>query len=422
MRSIKRFVSILKVLIKSKIVLKNPRNCDLVFFDSEQLNEFEELLSHYNFFILHTRLEQIKKIYFSYSVIKYFIKNYKGNIMTAYLASLIEVINPKVVITFIDNSIKFSDVAKTLDKKTNFLAVQNAARLDLKLYKYLFDNQIIKVDYNKRFYIPNFLCFGQFEIDHYKSFGIKVNNFIKIGSLRLANAFKYIKEKGIKLDKSIYDVCLIGEGVSGGNFRNDRLFDEEILGFEKGMVDIVKYTIKFCIKHKMKLISPQKINKSLNLNEYNRVMNTYKKYLSEEEFKFFQKSCFERSASTYKSYVAMFQSNITVGTSSTLLRENLAVGRKTLSCNLLKTDIHDFPVEGMCAIKDCSYEQFEKRLLEIQSINKKDYFLNLKKEKNYILEYNEKNSTIEILKEKIDSFMIKNYETEKNKAQRTADI
>ena len=65
--------------------------------------------------------------------------------------------------------------------------------------------------------------FGQFEIDHYKSFGIKVNNFIKIGALRLANAFKYIKANGIKLDKSIYDVCLIGEGVSGGNFRNDRL-------------------------------------------------------------------------------------------------------------------------------------------------------------------------------------------------------
>ena len=172
MKLIKRLSSILRVLIKSKIVFKNPKNCDLVFFDSEQLNEFEELLSQYNFFVLHARLEQIKKIYFSYSVIKYFIKNYKGNIMTAYLASLIEVINPKVVITFIDNSIKFSDVAKILDKKTNFLAVQNAARLDLKLYKYLFDNQIIKVDYNKRFYIPNFLCFGQFEIDHYKSFGI----------------------------------------------------------------------------------------------------------------------------------------------------------------------------------------------------------------------------------------------------------
>lgn len=422
MKPIKRFVNILRVLIKSKIILKSPKNCDLVFFDSEQLNEFEELLSHYNFFVLHARLEQIKKIYFSYSVIKYFIKNYKGNIMTAYLASLIEVINPKVVITFIDNSLKFSDVAKILYKKTNFLAVQNAARLDFKLYKYLFDNRIVKVDYNKKFYIPNFLCFGQFEIDHYKSLGINVNNFIKIGSLRLANAFKYIKENRIKFDKPIYDVCLIGEGVSGGNFRSDRLFDEEVLGFEKGMVDIVKYTVRFCIKHNKKLISPQKINKSLKLNEYNRVMNTYKKYLSEEEFKFFQKSCFERSARTYASYVAMFQSNITVGTSSTLLRENLAVGRKTLSCNLLKTDIHDFPVEGICAIKGCSYEEFEKRLLEIQSINKKDYFLNLKKEKNYILEYNEKNSTIEILKEKIDSFMIKNYETEKNKAQKTAGI
>ena len=80
-------------------------------------------------------------------------------------------------------------------------------------------------------------------------------------------------------------------------------------------------------------------------------MNVYKKYLSEEEFKFFQKSCFERSARTYKSYVAMLQSNITVGTSSTLLRENLGVGRKTLSCNLLNNDIHDFPVEGILAVK-----------------------------------------------------------------------
>ncbi len=398
------------MLTKYKIVLKNPKNYDLVLFDSEQLNEFETILSHYNFFVLHARLEQIKKIYFSLSIIKYFIKNYRGNIMTAYLASLIEVINPKVVITLIDNSIKFSDVAKILDKKTNFLAVQNAARLDLKLHKYLFDNQIIKVDLNKRFYIPNFLCFGQFEIDHYKSFGIKVNNFIKIGSLRLANAFKYIKEKGIKLDESIYDICLIGEGVSGGNY------------FEKGMVDIVKYTVRFCIKYKMKLISPQKINKNLDLNGYNKVMNTYKKYLSKEEFEFFQRSCFDRSSRTYKSYIAMLQSNVTVGTSSTLLRENLALGRKTLSCNLTNTDIHDFPVEGICSIKDCSYEEFEKRLLKIQSINEKDYFLNIKKEKNYILEYNEKSSTLEILKEKIDSFMIKNFVHEKDKSQKTINI
>ena len=40
-----------------------------------------------------------------------------------------------------------------------------------------------------------------------------------------------IKLNNLSDIKDLYDVFLIGEGVSGGNFRNDILFDEEILGF-----------------------------------------------------------------------------------------------------------------------------------------------------------------------------------------------
>ena len=111
--------------------------------------------------------------------------------MTAYLVSLLEIIRPKVVLTYIDNSLKFFDLAKILDKKINFVAIQNASRFDLIEYKYLYKKNIIKSDLTKNFYIPNYLCFGQLEIDHFKHHGIKVKNFFqgwifKIGKIVLS--------------------------------------------------------------------------------------------------------------------------------------------------------------------------------------------------------------------------------------------
>ena len=66
------------------------------------------------------------------------------------------------------------------------------------------------------------------------------------------------------------------------------------------------------------------------------------------------------------------------------------------------SDIFDFPIEGICSIKNCNFEEFEKRLLDIHSISKENYFSRLSKDKYYVMEYNEKVSTIEILRKKID--------------------
>ena len=57
----------------------------------------------------------------------------------------------------------------------------------------------------------------------------------------------------------------------------------------------------------------------------------------------------------------------------------------------------DFPNGGICSIKNCDYKKFEKKLLYILSINKKKYISKLSKNKNYIINYNNKISTIKIL-------------------------
>ena len=76
-----------------------------------------------------------------------------------------------------------------------------------------------------------------------------------------------------------------------------------------------------------------------------------------------------------------------------------------LSCNLLPTNTHNFPVQGICSIKNCTFEEFEKQLLQIYSMSEKDYFSKLSKDKCYTVEYDEKVSTIDILKKKIDYFL-----------------
>ena len=108
----RRFFLILRLFLKAKFIFKNPSKNDLVVFDDVSLIDFKNFIYNYNYFLLQNRIENINKIYFSFKIFRYFLKNYKGNIMTAYLISLLEIIKPKVVLTCIDNSFKLIDEEK----------------------------------------------------------------------------------------------------------------------------------------------------------------------------------------------------------------------------------------------------------------------------------------------------------------------
>ena len=48
----------------------------------------------------------------------------------------------------------------------------------------------------------------------------------------------------------------------------------------------------------------------------------------------------------------MLKSDLSVSAFSTLLRENLSLGRKTLSINFINSDdVFEFPINGICKIK-----------------------------------------------------------------------
>ena len=80
----RRFILFIKLVLRAKFIFKNPQKYEVVVFDDESMVDFKNFIHHYNFFTLQSRPQRINKIYFSFKILKFFIKNYNGNIMLAY--------------------------------------------------------------------------------------------------------------------------------------------------------------------------------------------------------------------------------------------------------------------------------------------------------------------------------------------------
>ena len=170
---------------------------------------------------------------------------------------------------------------------------------------------------------------------------------------------------------------------------------------------MANYTVKFAKKFNHKFIFAAKRAKKSALypsDLYKKEINFFKTHLDKENFEFLLDNINPKE-NFFSSYTAIFQSKVAVGTQSTLLRDKIGVGEKILSCNLTGLKIQDFPINGICKINNCSYEQFEERLTEIMNIPINKYFEKIDKHKNYVMEFKNPFRTIDAIKEKIDKIL-----------------
>ena len=162
---------ILRYLKKIYSLKKNfllPKKAPIVIWDNTASGDFINCIDFNKAYILKVRPQDITEIYITFSIILKSLFYFRGNLISAYFSALLDEMKPKIIITYIDNSLKFFEVSKILKDKYNFIAIQNAARYDLMRYEYLFKKDLIKKDLRKKFYFDNFFCFGEYEIEHYK--------------------------------------------------------------------------------------------------------------------------------------------------------------------------------------------------------------------------------------------------------------
>ena len=383
----------IKKILKLKIVFKLPLKKSLLIFDDTSVEDLKFVIDEFDYFILSVREDKIKYIIFHPRIIYNFILNVKHGLVKAYLISVIEVISPKIILTNIDNSWQFSEIAKILHDKFKFFAIQNGSRYDFKRYEHQFKQGIYKKNINKIFFIPNLLCFGDFEIDDYKKFQIQVKNFYPVGSLRLANFIHLNKIDITKKKDYQYDICLISDSMV---LHFDKRFgtQNDIERFGK----YLRFTIKYVRENNKKFICAfAKINSSKKILEGELLF--YKTFLEQDDYNFLiENSSLNFNKDRYLTYDLILKSNLSISAFSTLIREHMSIGRKAISINFMKNDLFNFPINGDCKLGECEYDNFKYHIDKVLALNEVDYLNSFDKPASYIMQYDKRESTIEKIK------------------------
>ena len=387
---------LLQKIKTSKFELKLPPPKKLLIFDDESFEDFKYIIQDLDYFLLVTRFQNIKTFHIHHKIFFKMIKNFRGNFWSAYLVSLIEIISPKVIITCIDNSFKFYEIAKLMEKKVEFYAIQGGARYDLNKIKYKFEKKIIKKDTTKDIYIPNFFCFGEYEKDDYKKNKINIKNFIPVGSLRLSNFLEDNKISDKKFIKKEYDICMISDGITRGT---DNAWGTD--DAEQNMTKFAKYIIRYCLEKNKKLICCFKRLNSSTEN-FEKEIKYYKDNLTRDEYDYLiNHSTLKFNKKKYLSYELMLKSEITISAFSTMLRENLALGNKIIVFNPMINPIWNFPLDGLFKIENCDYIDFKNKVDKVFSLDNSEFLNCFNKPTNYIMEFDDLEPTYKKIKKTI---------------------
>ena len=386
------------ITLKVRIKFSIPKNIDIIIFDRTSYDVIFPIIKKYKKkIVIDGRLSNTKEIYINFTFFNELKKHGLKNLSLAYYSSLIKAIKPKLVMTIIDNSWMFGKLTKIFFNKINFLAIQQHARYEISFNENKYKKKLVDYNPNNFFFYDNLLTIGQFDIDYFKRFKIFINKAEVIGSIGLYNYFTNLNLKKKQKNYHKYDLCIISDSIISGAGKRHGIknLENDYSRYLKYMINIIKsnnLSFVFCIKR------IEKKTLSIEIDYLN-------KFLSEEDVNFLLKNSSYRSFKSKSiNYDYMTNSNVTVAVYSTMLRENIALGRKSLSVNFFNGNITNFPVNEICHIKKSSEKQLEHRLISLLRMSKKNYIKKLKNKNKYLIDNNILDTKKKILK-KIDSLL-----------------
>ena len=347
------------LIFKTKIYFRDPSKKEFVIYDCEASEEIKKILPNNNFQIISTRINKINEIFLSKKILLFILKNFfQRSVKQNYLAVLITIINPKFVVTLIDNSNDFHISAKILENtEIKFIAIQGAHRININD----FPDKI-----TKKIFIPEYCCFSKFDKNMFELKKANIKKFNIVGSLRSSLCYEYLRSSKIKIKKDRYDICLISEPhpYLDGDYK-----DMKNLADIRGL--IAKYTLRLCKEKNLKLIFSGKYRSFYKLAQLETAFYNY--FLKDYKFKIEQSSKFELGT-----HFNIMQSKLIIGHDSTALREAFSFNKKILSCQFIEHKKF-FPYQGLSLLNECSYEAFKNRVLKILKLSNEEYNLSVKK-------------------------------------------
>ncbi len=326
-------------------------------------------------------------IVLSWSILRYFLFFFLSSacFRASYYAALIRCLAPAIVITFIDNSNLFYEVARIGRRYTRFLAIQNAARYDV---------LELSPQKSRKIFIPEFACFGEHEKEMYLGKGARIERFYPVGSLRESyyRRQRSHKESSEKKDLYDYDLCVVAESSPGW----DRMYP----GFEDAIGRIAQYAVRLAREKGLRIVIAGKRDitpseKRLNIHLRDTEVAWYEKYIGQEV------PITPRVRDQFTTYELISRSRLSLAMVSTALYEGASRGSRVLFCNFSGNSLWDFCLEGLWNLKEDRYEVFAERVMHILSLSDEAYAIQTRDAIRFVINNDDQNPTYVFLEKLI---------------------
>lgn len=257
------------------------------------------------------------------------------------IANQIRDMNPKGVITFIDNSGLFHLVCKQCND-IPFLAIQNGGR-------YVWCARDSRPSPELIYHIDEYYCFGPQVKRLFERYGHDIKRYITCGSL--VGGYFFNPNESKQSESLVYDICLVSQWQS--HYSKVHVLPKVFERLNEAIVSIVEFVARFAFEQRVKVCVALRTKDIAERDFYNC---------------FFQGLCIfeEYDRGSFNSYRAVEASNLNIGLNSTLLSEALGAGRKVLFINPFNEE-HLIPTEqdGLWRLSEPSYEVFRDRVVEL---------------------------------------------------------
>ena len=374
LKNLKKKKSILRIKKKIFTLINFFKKINFVFskIDKKEIIIFDDITGEVsfifskekNYFLMSPRLQNIDKIYINYSIIKFVLFNFfKRKIKLNYLIALINIIDPKIILTYIDNSQDFHTLSKFFNKKKKFLAIQNATRAD---YFYLNQNEKKKIFHQKLF------CLGDFDVNF-------LNNCNISGDYEVAGSFRtsvFINKFNNNLNKNKkFDICLIGKNLVK-TFQPVKIYENKVIPQYLILLENLK---KYLQKKNVSLVVCCKnYGFKLEAEKY-----FYKDFFGSLNVTVSSNGGDMTDDNYFNSYKSILKSDVVIGLPSTLLREATYFDKKILCVDYSENLLHPFKDIALCSSKN--FDDFLFKLDSLLEISSENYFKKLNYSKNYIV-------------------------------------
>lgn len=380
-----------------ELKFRKPPEVDVVIFDECNSHLVKRVINDsYSLCVFNQRPEDLwvnvrvlVKIFcnMGYFDVSSILKHQRGifigalkNFRYIYFKSCLDVMNPKAVVTYIDNSSSFGWLSK-YSKDYPLIAIQNGSRLSYAANK------------DSSYYVQHFFSYGEHEKSLFPKLGYHVDNFYPAGSLVASLYF----DPQLEPEKEIYDLLIVSTWRGNIGFQQDvkdtmhsmKIMDQLLAQYVKTR------GIKAAVILRAERDSEHWIMPEVGKSEEDYYRDIYGDSIDIIETDFSKRNIFP----------VMQKSKVIISCLSSALLEAFGIGKKILFCNFTGTNLYHSDFDEELVSEQSNWPEFSTLLDDLFAQQLESYqSLNMEKMK-YYMSFPSGISTHDFISNKIDEII-----------------